>query len=410
MRPIVKKVEFPSIYSLVELIEKIQYSLGHNIEQSEDSERVWIATGGNRSQPCMNVHGPASRSVRALVACARRYWEAKSLLMQSAVSVVVNIYHPSFYFWKQATELKCGGLVLACTFDHRIADAYSTNMFLVAWAETAASKPISLPPSFRRSLLIPRRPGSHDSSLDRLYVPISSLPPPPSSDQEAAVNRIYVVAADDIARIQAAAGCQRTKIEAFTGYLWRVLARGARPEDKVCRMGAVVDGRTRLARGGEMAGYFGNVLSIPYGSLRVEELKDMDLAEAAEAVHGWLRRATTEEHFRGLVDWVEARRPEPSVARIYIGEEDVGVGCVVSSGRAFPVGEVEFGWGKAVFGSYHFPWGGSAGYVMPMPSARRNGDWVVYMHLLKNVLDVLEAEEPPVFRPLTADYFLADAN
>ncbi|XP_073102161.1 coniferyl alcohol acyltransferase-like [Elaeis guineensis] len=310
----------------------------------------------------------------------------------------------------QATELKCGGLVLACTFDHRIADAYSTNIFLVAWAETAASKPISLPPSFRRSLLIPRRPGSHDPSLDRLYVPVSSLPPPPASDEEDAVNRIYYITADDIARIQAAAGRKRTKIEVFTAYLWRVLARGARPEDKVCRMGAVVDGRTRLARGGEMAGYFGNVLSIPYGSLRVEELKDMDLAEAAEAVHGWLRRATTEEHFRGLVDWVEARRPETALARIYAGEKDGGVGCVVSSGRAFPVGEVEFGWGKAVFGSYHFPWGGSAGYVMPMPSSRKNGDWVVYMHMLKNFLDLLEAEEPPVFRPLTTDYFLADGK
>ncbi|XP_038984253.1 coniferyl alcohol acyltransferase-like [Phoenix dactylifera] len=310
----------------------------------------------------------------------------------------------------QATELKCGGLVLACTFDHRIADAYSANMFLVAWAETAVSKPISLAPTFRRSLLIPRRPGSYDSSPDRLCALVSSRPPPLSPDQEAAVSRICYVAADDIARIQAASGGQRTKFEAFTAYLWRVLARGARPEDKVCRMGAVVDGRTRLARGGEMAGYFGNVVSIPYGILGVEELKDMDLAETAAAVHGMLRQATTEEHFRGLVDWVEARRPEPAVARIYLGEEDGGVGCVVSSGRAFPVGEVEFGWGRAVFGSYHFPWGSSAGYVMPMPSARRNGDWVVYMHLLKRFVDVLEVEEPPVFRPLTADYFLADAK
>ncbi|XP_008783080.2 coniferyl alcohol acyltransferase [Phoenix dactylifera] len=312
----------------------------------------------------------------------------------------------------QATELKCGGLVLACTFDHRIADAYSANMFLVAWAETAASKAISLPPSFRRSLLTPRRPGSYDPSLDRLYVPVSSLPalPPPSPDQEPAVNRIYYIVADDIARIQVAAGGQRTKIEAFTAYLWRVLSRTTRLDDKVCRMGAVVDGRSRLARGGEMAGYFGNVLSIPCGSLRVGELKDMGLAEVAEVVHGWLRPALTEEHFRGLVDWVEARRPEPVGARICLGYEDGGVGCVVSSGRGFPVGQVEFGWGRPVFGSYHFPWGSPAGYVMPMPSARGNGDWVVYVHLLGSFVDVLEAEEPPFFRPLTADYFLPDAN
>ncbi|KAG1364170.1 hydroxycinnamoyltransferase 1 [Cocos nucifera] len=313
----------------------------------------------------------------------------------------------------QATELKCGGLVLACTFDHRIADAYSANMFLVAWAETAASKTISLPPSFRRSLLTPRRSGSNDSSLDRLYVPVSSLPPmapPPSPDQEAAVSRIYYIVADDIARIQVAAGGQRTKIEAFTAYLWRVLSRTARPEDKVCRMAGVVDGRSRLAPGGEMAGYFGNVLSFPYGSLGVDELKDMDLEEVAEVVHGWLRPAATEEHFRGLVDWVEALRPEPAVPRIYLRFKEGGLGCLVSSGRRFPVGEVEFGWGRAVFASYYLPLDSPTGYVMPMPSAKGNGDWVVYMHLLKSFLELLEAEEPPVFRPLTADYFLAVAK
>ncbi|XP_010928753.1 coniferyl alcohol acyltransferase [Elaeis guineensis] len=312
----------------------------------------------------------------------------------------------------QATELKCGGLVLACTFDHRIADAYSTNIFLVAWAETAGSKPISLSPSFRRSLLTPRRSGSHDPSLDRLFVPFSSLPPlpPPSPDQEAAVSRIYYIVADDIARIQVAAGGQRTKMEAFIAYLWRVLSRTARPEDKVCRIGAVVDGRSRLAPGGEMAGYFGNVLSFPYGSLGVEELKDMGLEEVAEVVHGWLRPAVTEEHFRGLVDWVEFQRREPVVPRILLGHKEEGVGCMVSSGRRLPVGEVEFGWGRAVFASYHFPLENPTGYAMPMPSAKGNGDWVVYMHLRKSFADLLEAEEPPVFRPLTADYFLAVAK
>ncbi|WJZ95133.1 hypothetical protein VitviT2T_013924 [Vitis vinifera] len=62
-----------------------------------------------------------------------------------------------------------------CTFDHRIADAYSTNMFLVSWAEMAQSKPLSVIPSFRRSLLNPRHPGSYAPSLDHMYVPISVI-------------------------------------------------------------------------------------------------------------------------------------------------------------------------------------------------------------------------------------------
>ncbi|RVW84165.1 Spermidine hydroxycinnamoyl transferase [Vitis vinifera] len=43
----------------------------------------------------------------------------------------------------QVTELKCGGIVVACTFDHRIADD-STNMFLVSWAEMAHPSPLSV--------------------------------------------------------------------------------------------------------------------------------------------------------------------------------------------------------------------------------------------------------------------------
>lgn len=28
----------------------------------------------------------------------------------------------------------CGGIIIGYTFDHRIADAFSTNMFLILWA------------------------------------------------------------------------------------------------------------------------------------------------------------------------------------------------------------------------------------------------------------------------------------
>ena len=78
----------------------------------------------------------------------------------------------------QVTELKCDGIVVACAFDHRVADAYSTNMLLVSWAEIARSKPLSMAPSFRRSLLNQIRPGRIDPSLFEMYVPIPSLPPP----------------------------------------------------------------------------------------------------------------------------------------------------------------------------------------------------------------------------------------
>ncbi|XP_058113126.1 coniferyl alcohol acyltransferase-like [Magnolia sinica] len=318
-------------------------------------------------------------------------------------------------FCVQATEFKCSGVVVACSFDHRVADAYSMNMFLVSWAEMAQSKPISTPPSFRRSLLNPRRPSSYDVSIDDMYVPQSSTPPPENEEQaiddDKIISRIYYVTAQDINGLQARAssgGCKRTKLESLSACLWQIVAKSERDSMKRCKLGIVVDGRTRLSDGDRpnncMSNYFGNVLSIPHGEEIAKELATRPLSWVAELVHKTLRGAASKEHFLGLIDWVEARRPQPAMTKIYCRGREDGAAFVVSLGQRFPVERVDFGWGKSVFGSYHFPWGGYAGYVMPMPSASREGDWVVNMHMFKEQLDMLEGEEGHIFHPLSPKY------
>ncbi|RLM64758.1 shikimate O-hydroxycinnamoyltransferase-like [Panicum miliaceum] len=293
------------------------------------------------------------------------------------------------------------GAVVGCTFDHRVCDAYSFNMFLVAWAAAARTgSPAPPAPSFRRSFLAPSNPAPPCTGTlaDRLFVPISRAPTPPDA---AAANRIYRVAAADVAALQAAAGPGRTKLEAFTAHLWRLHALAAsRRGIGSCCMGVVVDGRARLRGDGAMRGYFGN------GVLGAGALRGAALADVARDVHRWVAEAATGDHFRELVDWVEARRPEATVARAYLGRGEGGEGataCVVSSGTRLPVGEVDFGWGRPAFASYHFPWPGGAGYVTPMPSARGDGDWVVYVHAAPEVVEAME-EEPTVFRALDSGY------
>ncbi|XP_039052493.1 coniferyl alcohol acyltransferase-like [Hibiscus syriacus] len=320
----------------------------------------------------------------------------------------------------QATELRCGGTVVACTFDHRIADAYSANMFLVSWSEMARSKSMSSVPSFRRSLMNPRYPGRIDVSLDRMYVPISSLPPPKRHlDQptDTLISRIYYVASEKLNDLQSLAcsdGYKRTKLESFSAFLWKMVALlAAKDGFKFTKMGIVVDGRVRLGEGDEdkaslMSSYFGNVLSIPFGGQSVNDLIEKPLSWVANQVHDFLDQAVTKEHFLGLIDWVEAHRPEPALAKIYSNGSDEGPAFVVSSGQRFPVSKVDFGWGRPVFGSYHFPWGGDSGYVMPMPSPAREGDWVVYVHLFKRQLELIEAEAGNVLRPLAFDYLQVD--
>ena len=317
------------------------------------------------------------------------------------------------------TELKCGGVVVACTFDHRIADAYSANMFLVSWAEMAQSKPLSVLPSFRRSLLNARRPGSYDPSLDDMYVPMSALPPPkaPQSGDDLLINRLYYVTAEQLSLLQSLAtskssSCKRTKLESLSAFLWKMVAKSAVTENanqKICRMGTVVDGRKRLSSGDEvkaamLASYFGNVLSIPFGKKTINELKEKPLSWVADAIHEYLEGAVTKEHFLGLIDWVEAHRPEPALAKIYSSGSRDGPAFVVSSGQRFPASRVDFGWGMPALGSYHFPRGGEAGYVMPMPSPVRDGDWVVYMHLSVGQIEWIETQAAHIFRPLNSEY------
>ncbi|XP_052198123.1 coniferyl alcohol acyltransferase-like [Diospyros lotus] len=320
----------------------------------------------------------------------------------------------------QATELSCGGVVVACTFDHRVADAYSANMFLVSWAEMAQAKQLSLLPSFRRSLLNPRRPGFYDPSLDDMYVTISALPPPPKNHQPDPDNhlfsRIYYIEADQLSRLQALAdggmlGRKTTKLKAFSAFLWKVVAAGEAEKDKICRMGIVVDGRTRLSDGDSeklklMKAYFGNALSIPFGKNKAGDLQERPLSWVAEAVHQFLETAVTKDHFLDLIDWVEAHRPEPALAKIYACCGGDGPDFVVSSGQRFPAAKVDFGWGTPAFGSYHFPWDGKTGYVMPMSSSAGNGDWIVYMHMTKGQLQLIETVAADVIRPLTCDYYL----
>ncbi|KAI3811485.1 hypothetical protein L1987_21209 [Smallanthus sonchifolius] len=316
----------------------------------------------------------------------------------------------------QVTELSCGGMVIGCTFDHRVADAHSINLFLTAWAEIAQSKPISSLPSFRRSMLNPRRPPVMKTFYNKLYLPLSSLPQPRSfSPINPLVSRIYYMEAKDITHLQS--NLKRSKLVSFTAFLWKIIAECDQDGFiNTCKMGVVVDGRERLnnklsfdklslsnTMPFSMQNYFGNVLSIPYGEANSRELKEMPLNLVADMVHEFVCHTMTEEHFRGLVDWVELHRPEPAVAKIYAKmDENDGEAIVVSSGQRFPVDGIDFGWGKPHFGSYHFPWGGQTGYVMPMPSTRENGDWIVYMHLLQKHLDLVETKG--VFKPLTSSY------
>ncbi|CAH1434073.1 unnamed protein product [Lactuca virosa] len=245
-------------------------------------------------------------------------------------------------------------------------------MFFIAWDELAQSKTNSCVPSFRRSVLNPRRPPVMNTFDNTLFVPLSSIPPLRSYfPADPLISRIYYIHQKDINHhLQSISSFngnpKRTKLVSFIAFLWKIIAESD-DDFTTCKMGVVVNGRERLNKVNfeklsmfysdtnsfSMKNYFGNVLSIPYSEAKSGELKEMPLSRVADMVHEFMSPAMNEEHFRGLIDMVELHRPEPLVARIYTKmEENDGEGLVVSSGQRFPVENIYFGWGKPNFGSY----------------------------------------------------------
>ncbi|XP_065626773.1 coniferyl alcohol acyltransferase-like [Quercus suber] len=150
-----------------------------------------------------------------------------------------------------------------------------------------------------------------------------------------------------------------------------------------------------------LASYCGNLWSPPYGSKTVDDLMDKPLSWVVNEVHGIVESAMTSEHFLGFLDWAAAHRSVPSLSKIYAYGNREGPALVVSSLLRLPLSKVQFGWGRPTYVSLYFPWGGDTGYVGPMQSPSGNGDWVVYMSILKEELELIEREAGHVFRPLT---------
>ena len=192
------------------------------------------------------------------------------------------------------------------------------NMFLHSWAQISRSDvPTSYMPSFNRSLLNPRRPLVIDSSVDQMYMPVTSLPLPQetTNPDNILTSRIYYIKADVVRELQTLAGNgKRTKLESFSAFLWKLVAKHAATTTDLkllnSKLGIVVDGRKKLTEQ-ETNTYFGNVLSVPFGEQIIDDLTHKSLSWVADEVHKVLESSVTRDHFLNLIDWIETRRPVP---------------------------------------------------------------------------------------------------
>ncbi|CAO2185058.1 unnamed protein product [Urochloa humidicola] len=313
----------------------------------------------------------------------------------------------------QVVSFACGGFTVAWSTNHVLVDGCALSSLVSAWSELALSGALSpgSRPNHDRAVFRPRAAPCYDAALDEAFTPVrAERQVNVLTHERSAVGRLYYIEASDIARLREAAsrnGRRATRVEAVSAYIWKTLASVVGAADPRCRMGWWVDGRRRLTSSPElraaMRNYVGNVTTFVVREERVEEVVRAPLSEVAAMVGEAITAPAYDKHFQELVDWVKDHKTER-----YVETASLGLGSptmTVSSFASFRT-DTDFGFGRAVMA---IPTGMSAARLCAgfMQIAARPGDdgsWIATAFLWPRLAAALESDEPPVFRPVTAEY------
>ncbi|KAL3498111.1 hypothetical protein ACH5RR_040843 [Cinchona calisaya] len=330
------------------------------------------------------------------------------ILDKSFQGKLVSIYEDfQFPLQIQVTNYTCGSLSITFTFDHALGDASAFGKFLVTWSEIATQKSLSSLPDHRRHLLGARSPPTYDLSLDDTFISCTLQDIHAIPSRNTLLKRLYYIDVSNIDRLQRLAslgGRERTKIEAFSAYVWKLMVFAIDKSHEKSTMGWLIDGRTRIGKDNHsMSNYIGNVLSLAFGEGDVHRLKQGSLAEVATLVHDAISKVTNEAHFLDLIDWIECHRPGLMLSKIVLGRG--GPAIVVSSGGRFPVAELDFGFGNPILGTvYSTIERIGVGYMNQRPSAKCDGSWIVSTILWPEMVAELESDPDHVFEPMSASF------
>lgn len=207
-------------------------------------------------------------------------------LNQSLQGKLVSEY-ADFPVQVQVTNYTCGGVSITFTFDHALGDASAFAKFLSSWSQVAQNAPLSCMPDLGRSNLRARLPPTYHPSLDDIFVKctleeIRNIP-----KTNISLKRLYHVDASSINKLQTLActdadSNKRTKIEAFSAYIWKIMATTIDKSHAKCKMGWLVDGRGRLNGSNSMSNYIGNVLSVTIEEASIVEIKQGSISDIAK--------------------------------------------------------------------------------------------------------------------------------
>ncbi|KAK7284279.1 hypothetical protein RJT34_19023 [Clitoria ternatea] len=283
----------------------------------------------------------------------------------------------------QVTRLKCGGFILGVRLNHTMMDGAGVAQFMNAWTEMArgATKP-SIQPVWCRELLLARDPPRitcNHREYDQLHE---------TSTTHQMLHRSFFFGPTQIAALRRLLPNhlhQCTTFDLITACLWicRTKALPIEPHEDV-RMMCIVNARARF-NPPLPVGYYGNAFAYPAAVTTAGKLCGNPFGYAVELISK-VKGEVTEEYMHSVADLMVTKgRCLFTTARSFI----------ISDLRHFKLREIDFGWGKAVYGGVAkggagpFP---GATYIIPHKNVKGEEGFVLPICLPANAMEMFEED------------------